>query len=327
VSDTNEILRKVITTTSIGSTGLLNPQQSNRFIDYMWDQSVLAKEARVERLTAPVAELDKMAIGQRILRGANEAVDDHVNAGVTFSKISITTKKFRLDWELSTESLEDNLEGGGLEDHIARLMATQVGNDLEDLAINGDVSSADPLIGQLDGFRKLALASGHVVDAAGAAISKNIFNSALKAMPRFYKQKRQDLRFYTGSGLIQDWLFSLTTVDPTGIGIAGGLLARGIGPQGAPGGVYPMAFGIPIVEVPMFSETLAGTYTSPSGNHGTVELTMPNNRIWVVKRDITVYRQFMNKKDSIEYTVFLRAGIAVEEFDAYVICVNVKLQT
>ncbi len=37
-----------------------------------------------------------------------------------------------MDWELSTESLEDNIEGADLEDHIARLMATQAGNDIEE---------------------------------------------------------------------------------------------------------------------------------------------------------------------------------------------------
>jgi len=73
-------------------------------------------------------EIDTIAVGSRLVRGATEAVDTGANAVPTFGKLSITTKKYRLDWELSSESLEDNIEGDALEDHIARLMATTLGN-------------------------------------------------------------------------------------------------------------------------------------------------------------------------------------------------------
>lgn len=323
----NDLLQKVIETTDLGTIGTLRPDQSDTFLDYMWDQTVLGKDARTVRLRANTAEIDKIGVGARLARVATEAVDDHVNAGVTFSKISITTTKLRLDWELSTETLEDNLEGADLEDHIARMMATQFGNDLEDVSINGDSASSDPLLKAFDGFRKLALANGHVVDAAGATVTKAVFNSALKAMPRYYKQRRNQLKFYSGSNLIQDYLYGLVTLDPSGIGIGVGLLTNGFGPEGAPGGSYPFAFGVPIVEVPMFSETLNGDYSGATGDHGYIELTFPQNRIWAVKREIQVYRQFMPKKDTIEYTVFCRVGVNVEDFNAYVVIKNVKVSS
>lgn len=329
MGNNNELLEKVITTTDIGTGGgLLRPDQADRFIDYMWDQSVLGKDARTVRLRATTAEIDKIGVGQRLMRVATEAVDDHVNAGVTFSKISITTTKMRLDWELSTESLEDNLEGVDLEDHIARLMATQAGNDLEDVAINGDSTSADPLLKAFDGWRKLALANGHIVDAAGATLDKSVFNAGLKAMPRYYKQRRNQMRFYAGSNIIQDYVYGLTQVDTTGIGIGGPVFSGQVtGPQGAPGSVTVLAFGVPVVEVPMFSETLAGDYTGATGNHGYLELTFPQNRLWALKREIQVFREFKPKKDTIEYTVFVRVGVNVEDFNAYVIVKNVKVSS
>jgi len=322
----NELLEKVITTTTVGSGGggLLAPQQADRFIDYMWDTTVLGKDARTFRMRANTAELDKIGVGQRLVRVATEAVDDHVNAGATFSKISITTIKLRLDWELSSESLEDNLEGEALEDHIARLMATQAGNDLEDLAINGDASSVDPLLKAFNGWRKLSLTNGHVVDAAGAPLNKAVFNKALKAMPRYYKQRRNQMRFYTGSNLIQDYLYDLVVNGPADIQ-SGLIRGNQLGPQGAVGNSYPFAFGIPVVEVPMFSETLAGDYSDATGNHGYLELTFPDNRIWAVKREISVYREFVAKKDTIEYTVFTRMGVNVENYDAYVVVRNIKV--
>jgi hypothetical protein len=45
-------------------------------------------------------------------------------------------------------------------------------------------------------------------------------------------------------------------------------------------------------------------------------LTFPSNRVWGFQRDITVNREYQAKKDTIEYTVFVRLGITWEELDA-----------
>lgn len=322
-----DILEKVIRTTEIGSAGggLLNTEQSNRFIDYMFDVTVLGKECRVERMKANERDYDKIGVGQRIMRGATEAVDTGQNATVQFSKVTITTKKLRLDWELSTESLEDNIEGADLEDHIARLMATQAGNDLEDLAINGDTASSDPLLKVFDGWYKRALAGAHIVDGGGTQLNRSHFNKALKAMPRNFMQRRQELRFYTGSNSMQDYLYSLTDLNTTPENIAETMIRNGpVRTQGDAGFIMSYAFGIPVKEVPLFSETASGTYSGASGQHGHLELTYPKNRLWGVKRDIQVYRQFAQKKDTIEYTTYVRTGVQIENLDAYVVVTGIK---
>lgn len=326
----NELLEKVIRTTEVGAGGggLLNAEQSNRFIDYMWDATVLGPQVRTIRMRSDVVDIDKVGVGTRLVRVATEAVDDGVNAGATFSKISLTTTKLRLDWELSSESLESNLEGDALEDHIARLMATQAGNDLEDVAINGDTAlTADPLLKAFDGWSKRAKASGHVVDAAGSALNRTVFNSALKAMPRKYMQRRNGLRFFSGSNLIQDYLFSLSSAANSTYDIATDMIRSGtVRTEGPAGFITGFAFGVPVQEVPLFNETQVGTYASPSGSHGDVWLTFPQNLIWGVKREIQVYREFKPKKDTIEYTMFCRVGTQVENADAFVVVKNVKIQ-
>jgi len=161
-----------------GNGGLLNAEQSARFLDYMFDATVIGKVARTVRMRADTTEIDRMSVGEKLMKLATEGDNDASNAAVTFSKISLTTKKLRLDWELSTESLEDNIEGADLEDHIARMMATQAGNDIEDVVLNGNTSlSSDNLYKAFDGVVKKAKASGHVVDAAGAAVSRAVFTS------------------------------------------------------------------------------------------------------------------------------------------------------
>jgi hypothetical protein len=312
-----------------GNGGLLNPEQSARFLDYMFDATVIGKVARTVRMKSDTAEIDRMSVGEKLMKLATEADNTGVNAPVTFSKISLTTKKLRMDWELSTESLEDNIEGADLEDHIARLMATQAGNDIEDVILNGDtLLTADGLYKSFDGVVKKAKASGRVVDAAGAAVSREVFNKALKAMPRKYKQRRGDLRFLAGSNLIQDFLYanSIGTNQTIPQDIASSVIRGGVAPLGGPAGyVAPFAFGIPIVEVPLLNETQTGTYATPTGSHGDIHLTFPNNVVIGIKRDVTVYRFFQPRKDTIEYTMYTRVGVQIEQADAWVVVKNVKV--
>ena len=350
----NELLQKVIDTTNLGSdavnasgdasnlsgNGLLYPDQANRFLDYMWDATILAKSARTIRMRSNTTEIDRVAVGQRIMTVASEdnprdytnttsgQTGEFTNAAATFAKISLTTRKLRLDWELSSESLEDNIEGADLEDHIARLMATQAGNDIEDLLING-TGTGSGLLSAFKGFRKLAIDNAHVVDAQGVGLDKAVFNLAIKTLPRKYKQRRNQLRFFTGSNLVQDYLYNLTSGTSTNFSpfdIASGILRGDVAANdGGPGTTTPLAFGIPVINVPLMDETLAGTYSSPSGLHGDLHLTFPQNFIVGIKRDVTVYRLFQPKKDTIEYTLFIRVGAQMENYDAHVIVRNVKV--
>jgi hypothetical protein len=248
--------------------------------------------------------------------------------GAQFHKVSLTTRKLRLDWELSAESLEDNIEGPDLEDHIARLMATQAGNDIEDVLING--TGADTgLMSAFKGFRTLALSNAHVVDANGFGLDKRVFNEAIKALPRKYKQRRNQLRFFSGSNLVQDYLYNQTANAGSSnpFDIASGIIRGDVAANdGGPGSVTPFAFGIPVINVPLMDETRTGDYSGAGLNlHGEVHLTFPQNFIIGIKRDVTVYRLFQPKKDTIEYTLFIRVGCVMENYDAHVIVKNIKV--
>jgi len=340
----DSLIEKVVTTDGVQSgnpvgTGGLTYAQADRFLDYMWDATVLGSLVRTRRMRAVEEEIDTIAVGARLVRGATEAVDTGENVGPTFGKLSITTKKYRLDWELSSESLEDNIEGEALEDHIARLMATQLGNDLEDIAINGDTSSSIPGIKVDNGWRKRAVAGAHVVDHGGDILNRSAFNKALKAMPRKYMAKRAGLKFFTGTNAIQDYIFSLQ-VEEAGFINPLNLAERGINQavrtEGPAGFITGNAFGVPVQEVPLFLEDRDGDYDTDSGtsgvqlpssnlNHTDLWLTFPDNLIWGVKRDITVYREFKPKKDTIEYTVYTRQGVQIENLDAFVVVKNVRI--
>lgn len=337
-----EILSKAdeVTTSVVGndSGGLLKPAQSNRFLDFVIDQSVLMQNSRIVRMRTPQMEIDKLSIGTRLLSKATEATDTGTNAAVTFSKVSISTVKLRLDWAVSTESLEDNIEGASLEDHIAQVMARQTANDLDDLFINGNTSSNNGLIKALDGFIKLAKTNGRVVDEAGNAVSRSTYDRILRNLPTKYLQRRNELKFFTGSGIVQDTIYSLGNPNSATSATAGApapmsqvgeiaFLQGTMRANGGPGATGISPFGIPLVEIPLTPENVSGDYSGAAGSHGHVELTFPNNRIIGIHRDITVYRQFKPKTDTIEYTQFMRVGSNIENADSYVIGKNVKLRS
>ena len=88
--------------------------------------------------SAKSGEIDKIGIASRILRGKVENTDDGYRAGVKTNVIEYACKAIRLPWEITEETLRENIEGQQLEAIITNLMTAQLGVDLEDLYLNGD---------------------------------------------------------------------------------------------------------------------------------------------------------------------------------------------
>lgn len=320
MTSSNEMMQKVIQTSGFAAGGgLLKPEQSDRFVDYMVDSTRLFPQVRTVRMSRDVQDIDKINVGRRILRGASEAVDDGINVGVRFTKISLTSSKFRADWELSRDVLEDNLEGAALEGHIARLLTSQIGQDMEDLAINGDKDSSDPLLHHLDGWQKRGETDGHTVDWEGAPYSADVLGQMLRKMPRQYMQRRQGLRFFAGSDIVQ------AHVDYVGDLAAH---AQNYDPRAALGEETEVPFnagysvmgkgGVRMLDVPLMLSEGEGTDQT-----GSIWLVDPKNLVWGVRREVEVFSQFAQKKDTIEYTVYTRVAAAVEEVGAFVVATNV----
>ena len=299
-------------------SGILRPEQARRFIDYVWDATTLAKDGRRVTMRANTMELEKVNVGERVIRAAVQANGDYTNAGATFTKVELTTKKIRLDWEVSAEALEDGIEGGALEDHLVRLMTNAFANDIEDLAINGTGDNADgAFLGIMNGFVNKATTNGDAHEAVVTVANDNWTTDAMQkiilAMPRKYRALKSNLKFYAGTDAFQGIVKNNGTLaDAVAEAFAGQLPGStqanrqsyldGVG-QTFGGARTTRVLGIDVQEVPYY----------PAGY---VDLTFPQNRIWGFQRDITVNREYKPKKDTIEYTVFVRFGIQWEEEDA-----------
>ena len=298
-------------------SGILRPEQARRFIDYVWDATTLAKDGRRVTMRANTMELEKVNVGERVIRAAVQANGDYTNAGATFTKVELTTKKIRLDWEVSAEALEDGIEGGALEDHLVRLMTNAFANDIEDLAINGTGDNADgAFLGIMNGFVNKATTNGDAHEAVVTVANDNWTTDAMQkiilAMPRKYRALKSNLKFYAGTdafqgivknnGTLADAIAEAFAGTPAGTPANRQAYLDGTG-QTFGGARTTRVLGIDVQEVPYY----------PAGY---VDLTFPQNRIWGFQRDITVNREYKPKKDTIEYTVFVRFGVQWEEEDA-----------
>ena len=296
------------------ASGILRPEQARRFIDYVWDGTVLAKDGRRVTMRANTMELEKVNVGERVIRAASQGIGDYTNAGATFSKVELTTKKIRLDWEVTAEALEDNIEGAALEDHLVRLMTNAFANDIEDLAINGDGSTGN-FLSIMEGFVNRVKTNGDahesVVTVTDDAWTPAVMQDVILAMPRKYRALKNNLKFYAGTDAFQGIVKNNGTLADAiaeALGTNGNTQANTQSYLDGVGQTFGAArttrvLGIDVMEVPYY----------PAGY---VDLTFPANRIWGFQRDITVNREYVAKKDTIEYTVFVRFGIQWEEEDA-----------
>jgi len=256
VSNEQVVEKAVITADAIASSGKLNPAQSNKFIDYVVDETVLKNNARIIRFRNEDLDIDKIGIGQRVAVPKSEGIDPGVRRGVSASKVTLTPKEIMVPVEIGDTFREVNIEGDMVEEHIIKMFARQTGNDTEELYMNGNLVGPaviqndilpggsttgyvkDNFLALQDGWQKLSL-GGHIVDAASANIGLSIFGKALRAMPTKFRRNKSMLRWFVSPDLAQLYYEKLTT------------RATAMGDAAANGSIQG-PYGVPMVEVPLW---------------------------------------------------------------------------
>lgn len=302
-----DIIRKAATieTTSLAS-GLLNPEQAKKFIQQTFEATTLGGLVRHEMRTAKTGEVDKIGIARRIVRKKTENTDDGYRAGVETSQIEYATTAVRLPWEITEETLRENIEGQNFETIVTNLMTTQLGIDLEDLYLNGDeaTESTDPDYDFLkinDGWIKQISNGGHVYDASSeSSMSLDLFYKTLKTLPNKYNNGK--LRWLMSPHRAQEWeLFLLNKVVN-----AGGAV---------PESVYNSPARIPAVECPSLDD-------------GTIILTDPKNLVVVNTYSVKIRKTTEGKEaimmDKRFYATHLDYDPIIEELDATAIIKDLK---
>lgn len=300
------IIRKAAIETGTLTSGLLNPEQARKFIQQTFEATNLGNLVRHEMRTAKTGEIDKIGIASRIVRKKTENTDDGYRADVKTSQIEYATTAVRLPWEITEETLRENIEGQNFEQIVTNLMTTQLGVDMEDLYLNGDEATdaaADDydFLKINDGWIKQISNGGHVYDASSeTGMSLDLFYKTLAQIPNKYNNGK--LRWLMSPRRAQEWeLFLLNKVVN-----AGGAV---------PDSVYNSPAKIQTVECPSLSDDV-------------ILLTDPKNLIVVNTYGVKIRKTVEGKEaimmDKRFYVTHLDYDPIIEELDATAIITGLK---
>lgn len=289
--------------------GLLNPEQTDKFIQTLIESPTVLNRARVITMGGPQKKINKIGFGSRILRRATSAtaLDAGDRAKPDLGQITLNTKEVIAEIHLPYDVLEDNIEGGnisaamgssagGLQNTLVTLLGNRAALDLEELALLGDTTNQqDSYLSLTDGFLKLG--SQHIVDAQGGTLNKDVFKQAIKAMPDKYLRVRSDLDFFVSVDNETEYRDTVAN-RVTGLGDAALANASAMS-----------VFGSPITAAPLMPNEF-GIYTNP------------NNLIFGVQRRVNIEYDKDIRARKFIVVLTARVDFAVEEPDAIVTIKN-----
>ncbi len=266
MTSSQEQILKTIETSDFGNGGLLDPKRQKQFLTYVRDYGKMLPMVRFERLSQSQMTLDKLYIGEPVTSSVEENDPTANNAKVATGQIHIQTKKLKSSWNITTETLTENLEQQGFETTMMQGMTRRISTDIELLAIQGDrtkYTGATDVFGRLlkrsNGWDKLT-ESAHILDVGGATIQKGIFAEMIRMMPQQYLQDPA-LRWFVSKSIAIDWM-DLLSDRGTAVG------------DNALNGNSVSPYGIPLVEVPLLPDNK--DVTSYSGKAALVIGTQPD---------------------------------------------------
>jgi hypothetical protein len=297
--------------------GLLNPEQSNAFIRKLLVAPTMLAQVRRVTMSAPIRKINKISFASRILNAGSAgtgpyptALASNQRAAATTEQIQLQTHEVIAEIHLPYDVIEDNIEGGnvgtfneggnppmagGFRDTIVTLIAERVAIDLEEQALNGDTSSADPYLAQCNGYLKLI--QSNIVDAGGQQINRTILKNAMKTLPSQYRRNRAALAHFVSTEQEIEYRDTLANRETS----LGDSQLQSTAP------VY--AAGSPVVGVPLMP-----------GSSGI--LTNPLNLIFGVQRDIMMETDKIITQRVYVIVVTARVAIQIEEELAAVELIN-----
>jgi len=302
-----EVINKAeVTLGTLKTGGLMNPTQSSTFIRMVQNAPTLLQEARVIQMDSDAQKIEKIGFGQRILRPGQEGVGltNEQKTAPTTSTVELNAKEVIAEVNITYDTLENNIEGDNLQNTIMQMLAERAAVDIEELILNGDTSSSDTYLAQLDGIRKQA--TSHIVDVAGEPLTRQVFKQGYKAVPPKYLRVPQEFRFYTSPGQEVEWKDKVADRQTN------------LGDAAVQGGLSS-AFGVPVKGIANMQP-----YDADGTDFSDILLTHPKNIILGFSRNIRIEvdKDIRRRKFIIVLTAKLDSKF--EEEDAVAKIIKVK---
>lgn len=324
--------------------------EADQFIDYIVDESVMKNKARVIKMNKETQNVRALGLGS----------SDFLHPGTTFStseytkklshnKIELISKKVRGCIAIFDDDLEDNIEADAFADHLMRMVAKQISNELDIAFWIGDTGAGNAysntdIKSLWDGWR-FRIANGdtdgdtYYNDVSGGSLVLDATDDAtfileegmiamvsnaapynwdfkyskmLSSLPSKYKTGGlKNLSFYNSDLVSQNYIDALSARS-TVLGDSAIL------------GKAELQYGlVPIVSCPNMPATMAGdtqaTEAATGGAYADCLLTPNGNLVIGIQRNIKIESQRVAADEATYWFYSMRATAAIENVNACVL--------
>jgi len=219
--DNQEMINKgVITTSDISSNGKLSPDQSNAFIDLVFEQAKLKNVVTTVKFNNHQKNFDKLAIDERVVFPRDENQHTGFYSGMNTSGVEIKPFRYMATVAITDEVRDYNIARKNLDNFLLQQFTKRIADNLETYMlyadtnaptasaklfdpVNGDAAKRvkDVLLAKGDGILKQAQ-SAHVVDGLNNHKMDEILLEAINALPDQYKTNISALRAFMPTSLL-----------------------------------------------------------------------------------------------------------------------------
>ena len=227
---TADILKTAISTTDIVTAGKLNTAQAKQFITYMQEETEIFNLIQFKRMSTLHGVAYDLDTSRRMIRKGVEGVAPDNYGTIKIGQNEIDLAETILPFDITDQFKKENIEQKMAATKIMKLMATQYGNDLQDLAINGDANAQntnasaahyfDVTDDELEFFTIyngwIALLKNatdkHIVEETYNEADggyRRILRNTFKSLPSRWK-KSKDLKIFTTWDVIEGYVYELT---------------------------------------------------------------------------------------------------------------------
>ena len=310
MNNTEIINKAAMQLSDLASGGLMNTAQFNTFYRKMIDAPTILKDARNVPMNIDSMKVEKIGFGQRVLRAGQEgvALTEAQRSKPTTSTITLNAKEVIAEVNITYDTLENNIEKGGLQNTIMSMLAERVALDMEELIINGDTASADPYLALIEGIRKKAVS--HIFDAAGNVVDKGLFKQLYNKIPTKYLRNPAEWRYYASYANELEWKDQVVARQTA------------LGDQTLQGGM-PNAYGIGVKGIAMLQEYEA-TIETVTQQVNDAFLVHPKNILVGFSRNVRVEVDKDIRERKFIVVLTAKLDTQFEEEDAVAKAININ---
>ena len=179
--------------------------EAKQFIDFVKDESDgLLKKFRVITMTWPTKEIAKLIAPWKFLMPWGAWKRTHGNSWKAWYKVEtnsiyLTSRKVEWFFYLSDDEIDDNIEWKSFEEHMKRIIAKKIANELVEVALYGkklDNPSADNgILNMFNGIKYQIEQNGNILDGSDTNvftwrnITRKKYVQAKKSLANKYKKE------------------------------------------------------------------------------------------------------------------------------------------